>query len=133
MGEADLAEHRLTRAIIAAFYEVYNGLGPGFLESIYATALEYELRDRGHSVAREFNVRVMFKGRDIGHQRLDMVVDNTVVVELKSTPVLAPVARRQLHGYLKATSLEVGLLLHFGPEAKFYRSFAANPSRRASG
>jgi GxxExxY protein len=71
-------------------------------------------------------VRVMYKGEEIGHQRLDMIVDGVVVVEIKSTPALAPVARRQLFAYLRATNLEVGLLLHFGPDARFFRSLSLN-------
>lgn len=128
MGEADLAEHRRTRSIIGAFYEVYNTLGSGFLESLYATAMERELLARGHAVTRELAVRVMYKGEEPGHQRLDMVVDGAVVVEIKSTLALAPVARRQLHAYLHATSLQVGLLLHFGPEPGVVRAYVPNPA-----
>jgi GxxExxY protein len=72
-------------------------------------------------VARQVNVRVFYKGDDIGWQRLDMIVDDTLVIEAKSTTELSREARRQLYNYLKATRLEVGLLLHFGPEPKFYR------------
>ncbi|HVZ50263.1 MAG TPA: GxxExxY protein [Gemmatimonadaceae bacterium] len=128
MAEGNLVQHRVTRAIIGAFYEVYNHLGPGFLEAFYALAMERELRARGHSVVREVAVRVMYKGEELGRQRLDMIVDGVVVVEIKSTPSLAPVARRQLHAYLRATNLEVGLLLHFGPDPKFHRSLS--PTRQ---
>ena len=127
MGESDLARHALTKSIIRCFYEVYNGLGFGFLETHYATALERELRAAGHSVAREYAVRLFFKGEELGFHRLDLVVDEAVVIEIKSTPVLHPVARRQLYNYLRATNLEVGLLLHFGPEPRFMRIFV--PSR----
>lgn len=122
MGEDQLADHHRTRSIIAAFYEVYNTLGPGFLENLYATAMERELRERGHTVVRELSVRVMYKGELLGMQRLDMVVDHAVVIEIKSTPELPPIARRQLHAYLRATSFDVGLLLHFSAVPKVYRS-----------
>lgn len=122
MDERNLAEHACTRSIIGAFYEVYNELGFGFLESLYASALERELRARGHDVARELAVRVAYKGLELGTQRLDFVVDHSVVVEVKSTITLPPTARRQLYSYLRATNLTVGLLLHFGPEPRVYRS-----------
>ena len=124
MGENDLAHHELTRAIIGAFYDVHSTLGYGFLESLYSAALERDLRASGHHVSREHAVEVWYKGEPLGFQRLDLVVDAAVVVEVKATPVLHPVAKRQLHNYLQATNLEVGLLLHFGPEAKFLRVFA---------
>ena len=111
----------LTQSVIGAFYEVYNTLSHGYLESIYLAALERELLQRGHRVARELSVRVMYKGDEIGMQRLDMVVDDVLVVEAKSTRILHESASRQLYNYLHATSLEVGLLLHFGPQAQFFR------------
>ncbi len=107
--------------MIGGFYEVYNILGFGFLEHIHMGALEQELRARGHRVAREVWVTVFFKGLPIGKQRLDMVVDEKLAVEAKSTYDLRPGALRQLHNYLCATDLQVGLFLHFGPEPKFYR------------
>jgi len=131
MANATLLERELTRSIIGAFYEVYNTLGFGFLESVYAAALERELLARGHTVSREHAIRVIYKGEEIGFQR----VDAKVVVEIKSTPLLHPTAQRQLFNYLRATSLEVGLLLHFGPEPRFFRLISpagsANPPHPA--
>ncbi|MDA1081835.1 MAG: GxxExxY protein [Gemmatimonadetes bacterium] len=121
MAREELIERELTHSIIGAFYEVYNTLGFGFLESIYSAALERELRARGHVVAREFAIRVEYKGEEVGFQRVDLIVGGAVVFEVKSTPVLAPTAQRQLFNYLRGTSLRVGLLLHFGPEPRFYR------------
>jgi GxxExxY protein len=122
----ELIERELTHSVIGAFYEVYNALGYGFLESIYTTSLERELVVRGHAVSREHAVRVMYKGEHVGFQRLDMVVDGRLVVEIKSTPALAVAAERQLISYLRGTNLEVGLLLHFGPAPKFHRVVAPN-------
>ena len=116
-----LIEEKLTHSILGAFFEVYNELGYGFLEHLYVMALERELLARGHSVAREIGVQVTYKGEELGYQRLDMIVDGKVVVEAKSTHDLPESATRQLHNYLRATSLEVGILLHFGPEPKFFR------------
>jgi GxxExxY protein len=116
-----LIEEDLTRSVIGAFYAVHRALGFGFLEHVHAAALERELLHRGHRVGRELNVLVQYAGADIAHQRLDMVVDDKVVLEIKSTEHLHRDAKRQLYNYLRATKFEVGLLLHFGRSAKFYR------------
>ena len=116
-----LIEEALSHSVIGAFFEVYNTLGFGFLEEIYVRSLASELRKRGHSVRREVQVSVRYKGELIGFQRLDMIVDEKLVVETKSTYELHKAAPRQLFNYLRATGLEVGLLLHFGPKAKFHR------------
>jgi GxxExxY protein len=130
MKRPRLIHESITQSVIGAFYEVYNTLGFGFLEHIYILALERELRARGHLVRREVGVCVMYKGEELAYQRLDMIVDEKVVVEIKSTYELHRGARRQVYNYLRATSLEVGLLLHFGPEAKFYRSFQLNTGKQ---
>lgn len=116
-----LIEEGRTRSIIGAFYEVYNTLGFGFLEKVYQDALERELLARGHAVAREVQARVLYKGNEVARQRLDMVVDGRVIVEIKSALLLHPVAVRQLLSYLKATEYGVGLLFHFGPKPAFQR------------
>ncbi|MDP9202596.1 MAG: GxxExxY protein [Gemmatimonadota bacterium] len=121
MARGDLLEEALTRSVIGAFYEVYNHLGFGFLEHLYVTALERELLAREHDVTRELCVRVMYKGQELGAQRLDMIVDDKLVVETKSSSELHKSATRQLYNYLHATNLEVGLLLHFGPRPSFHR------------
>jgi len=122
----DLLEEQLTHSIIGAFYEVYNALGFGFLEQLYVSALERELLARGHRASRELSVNVMYKGALLGSQRLDLVVDDRVVIEAKSSELLPPFAPRQLYNYLHATNLEVGLLLHFGPKARFIRVVCSN-------
>lgn len=127
MARIAMLEQDITESIIGAFYTVYNELRFGFLESVYATALEELLSERGHVIAREATVPVCFRGKPITTQRLDMLVDNRVVVEIKSTEILHRSAHRQLLNYLRATALEVGLLLHFGPEPRFYRVVQSNP------
>lgn len=122
-----LIHERVTRSVIESFYEVYNGLGFGFLEHVYRSALCYELRLKGHDVAREFGTSVMYKGLEISRQRLDLVVDQKVVIETKAGYELHPGARRQLFNYLRATNLEVGLLLHCGPKPYFERVISTNP------
>ena len=90
-----LLERNTTSAIIGAFYEVYNGLGFGLLEQVYSLALEQELLERGHRVRREVMISIVYKGKTLTTHRLDMVVDEKVVVENKSTVVLPPFSRRQ--------------------------------------
>ena len=124
--EEGLRHEELTGAIAGAFFEVYNELGFGLFESAYAAALEIVLRGRGHRVRREVAVTIVFRGVPIARQKLDMVVDECVVVEIKSTMILPPSSRRQLLSYLKSTRLEVGLLLHFGPEPRFHRIISSN-------
>ena len=126
MARVQLIHEPLTRSVIGAFFEVYNALGFGFLEQVYVLAMERELVARGHQVTREVAVRVCYKGVALGTQRLDMIVDDVLILETKSTYDLHRAATRQLYNYLRATNLEVGLVLHFGPEPKFYRMICGN-------
>jgi GxxExxY protein len=126
----ELLEAERVHSIVGAFFRVFNYYGFGLNEAIYAGALEYELSDRGHRVVRELAVPVAYMGRHVAWQRLDMVVDNRVVVEIKATEVLSNAASRQLTSYLRATSFEVGVLLHFGPSPSFDR-FIDFPKRRS--
>ena len=130
MPKPILVHEALTRSVIGGFYAVYNELGYGLLEAGYRNALEAELESRGHSVAREVAFIVRYKGKPIALQRIDMIIDGKLVVEIKSTEKLAQSAHRQLLSYLKASELEVGLLLHFGPEAKFHRQVLSEHHRR---
>ncbi len=126
MAQAGLIHERLTHSVIGGFFEVYNTLGFGFLEHLYVMALERELLARGHRIGREVWVPVLYKGAELGRQRLDMIVDETLVIETKSTHDLPRAATRQLYNYLRATRLEVGLLLHVGPDPRFYRVLCRN-------
>jgi len=110
-----------TGAVIGAFYAVYNTLRYGFLESVYASALEIEFRERGINYIREMPLVVEYKGRAMGTYRADFFVNGKLVVEVKATNKLADTDRRQLLHYLRATNQEIGLLLHFGQKAEFHR------------
>ena len=121
MARGNLIEEALTRSIIGAFFETYNALGYGLLEHVCALALERELIARGHYVMREVGIQTMYKGQPLATQRNDLVVDERVIVEIKSTETLHGSANRQLYNYLRATNMELGLLLHFGPKARFWR------------
>lgn len=127
----ELLEAQRVHSIVGAFYAVYNYFGYGLSETVYAGALECELIDRGHDVVRELAVAVSYKGRHVAWQRLDMVIDQRVIVETEATEKLSPSAAPQLINYLRATNFEVGVLLHFGPRAKFYR-FIDFPKRPAT-
>ena len=132
MAQGFLAEERLTHSILGAFFAVYNELGYGFLEHLYVMALERELLARGHRVAREVGVLVRYKGEELGFQRIDLIVDNKVILEAKSTQELHKSATRQILNYLRATNLEVGILLHFGPEPQFFRLVNQKKNQRKS-
>ena len=116
-----LLQEGTTRTILRAFYDVFNRLGFGFLEAVYANALEIELRLHGRRVEREVPVRVWYRGIPIGEYRADLVVEGVILVEIRATRSLDPRARQQTLNYLRGTELQVGLLLHFGPKPHFER------------
>jgi GxxExxY protein len=111
----------LTEKIIAAYYNVYNALGYGFLEKVYENALCHELSAVGVSVVQQAPVKVEYKGRVVGNYVCDLLVSGKIVVELKSTKMLLPEHDAQLLNYLKATDNHVGLLLNFGPKPQVKR------------
>ena len=127
-----LLEEDVTREIIGAFYEVYNALGFGFLETIYKRALEIAMKKRELRVDREYPIRIFFDGQQIGFHRVDLLVDRRVIVEVKASHRLLDVDRRQVINYLTAMHLDVGLLLHFGPKADFKRILGGWNSRLAA-
>ena len=127
---SDLIEPELTGSIIGACYHVYNQLGYGFLEKIYAEALTRTLRRRGHMVEQEVRIPIYCDEGQVGLQKIDMVVDRKAVVENKSTYQLSDADHRQLRSYLTASEFQVGLLLHFGPEADFYRIVCTRSPKR---
>jgi GxxExxY protein len=106
-----------TRRVIGAAIEVHRALGPGFLESVYEEALAVELEIRGVAFRRQVPVELDYKGRRIGLARLDLLVEERLVVELKAADRLAPVHLAQVLSYLKATRLRHGLLLNFNVPA----------------
>ena len=104
----------LTRAIIGAAMEVHRTLGPGFVESVYGHALLHELILCGLSTTSELEVQIRYKGVIVGRHRLDLVVENQVIVELKAAHSIAEVHLSQALSYMKATSLAVCLIVNFG-------------------
>ena len=104
----------LSYTIRGALYDVYNALGPGFREATYKVAVLAELEGRGITVQCEYPIEIRYKGRPIDHYRLDMVVDDCVILELKAVDELHPRHHAQLLSYLKASGLHLGLLVNFG-------------------
>ena len=114
--------HRdLTSAIIGGFYDVHSELGSGFLESVYTNALAVVLTALNLRAERQVRFEVHFRGVSVGRYVADLIVESKVVVETKAARSLDPVHRAQLLNYLRASGLEVGLLLNFGPTAQFKR------------
>jgi GxxExxY protein len=120
--ESENVKHKaLTEDIIGAFYAVYNKLGYGFLEKVYENAMIIELASRDIPVVQQAPLRVLYDGKVIGEYFADLLVDGKVIVEIKAARNLALENGAQLLNYLKATEMEVGLLLNFGPEPKVKR------------
>ena len=105
----------LTQKIIGAALEVHKKLGPGFLENIYHNALKIALQKRGIRYESEKEYIIFFENREVGRHYIDLLVENSVVVELKAVAGLLPdIFTAQVISYLKASNLEIGLLLNFG-------------------
>ncbi len=116
----------LTEKVIQAFYTVYNRLGYGFSEKVYLNALALELVKLGLQVELQKQIEVYYDGQVVGEYFADMVVNGVVIVELKAVQRLLNEHEAQLLNYLKATRIEVGLLLNFGPKPDFKRKVYDN-------
>ena len=127
-----LLHEDLTERIIGAFYAVYTDLGYGFLESVYEVALFHTLGDMGLPVVRQAPIDVWFRSRRVGVFRADLVVADSVIIELKAVRDLGSSHEAQLLNALRATNIEVGLLVNFGPRPRFKRFVFANARKRAS-
>ncbi len=121
-----MLHNELTGVIIEAFYKVYNTLGYGFLEAVYQKSLAYELRQRGLHIEEQVPIRVYYEGQPVGDYYADVVVNGCVILELKTVENLGREHDAQLINYLRATDIEVGLLLKFGPKPDFKRKVFAN-------
>ena len=111
--EPDQKADELARAVIGAAIEVHRQLGPGFLESIYEEALCVEFENRQIPFERQKEISVSYKSRQIGVQRVDFLVGQSLIVELKAIEALADIHKAQVISYLKATHLSLGLLINF--------------------
>lgn len=116
----------LTDKIIQAFYLVYNNLGYGFLEKVYENAMVIELKKGNISVIPQSPIKVYYDEQIIGEYYADLLIENNVIVEIKAAKSIAPEHEAQLLNYLKATDVEVGLLLNFGPQPEIKRKVFDN-------
>ena len=124
--------HRdLTEKIIGAFYDVYNELGFGFLESVYHNAMLIALADLGLQVESEVKLLVHFRGHVVGEFDADIFVERKVVLELKAVDEFCSAHEAQTLNYLKASEIEVGLLLNFGPKPRIKRLAFSNERKRS--
>jgi GxxExxY protein len=123
---ADGKHADITGKVIGAFFKVYNALGYGFNEKVYENALAIELRRAGLKAVKQQEIVVYYEGENVGDYRTDIVVNDVVIVELKATRELAEEHEAQVLNYLKATTIEVGLLLNFGVKAEHKRKVYDN-------
>src|ERR1700733_946385 len=125
-----LKHREVTEKVIGVFYDVYNELGHGFLESVHEEALGIALVQSGLKVERQVPIAVWFRRRRIGDFRADMLIEGQVLLELKAARTIDQAHERQLLNYLRATDVEVGLLLNFGVRPEFRRLVYENERKK---
>ena len=121
-----LKHKELTDVIIKSFFKVYNTLGYGFLEKVYENALFIELRKQGYFVQKQKAIEVFYEEQVVGDYFADLIVSEKVILELKAAEGICEEHENQLVNYLKATDIEVGLLLNFGKAPEFKRKIFSN-------
>jgi GxxExxY protein len=124
--DSNYKHSELTDTVIGVFYEVYNELGFGFLESVYRDSLRHALLEKGLSVEQEVAVSVFFRGHNVGDFRADQVVNGTILLELKTAEQIVAAHESQVLNYLRSTALELGLILNFGPRPQLRRLLLDN-------
>jgi GxxExxY protein len=126
----DLLHGEITEKIIKAYYNVYNTLGYGFLEKVYENSMVIELRKMGMKVNSQYPITVFYESEIVGEYFADLIVNDIVVIELKASKSLLEEHECQLINYLKATKIELGLLLNFGKEAEYKRKVFMNKFKK---
>ena len=121
-----IKHQEITDKVIRIFYKIYGQLGYGFLEKVYENAMMIELKKEGLAATAQFPIKVSYEGEIVGEYFADILVDNKVIVEIKGAKSLASEHEAQLLNYLKATNVEVGLLLNFGPKPEVKRKLFDN-------
>jgi GxxExxY protein len=129
----NLVHSHLTGQIIKAFYKVYNELGYGFLEKVYENALILELRHSELKVEQQKSISVYYQSCVVGEYFADLIVEETVIIELKANESISEANISQLINYLKATKIEVGLLLNFGQKPDYKRKVFNNQRKSIKG
>ena len=127
----DLLHQEITDRIIKAFYNVYNELGYGFLEKVYANALFYELTSLGFDCKTQYPIDVYYQDKKVGQYFADFIVNDCVILELKAAESICEEHEYQLINYLKATNIEVGLLLNFGKKPSYKRKIFTNNKQKS--
>ena len=122
----DFKHSEITEIIIKSFYKVYNKLGYGFLEKVYQNALLIELRKKGLEATPNKKIKVFYKGENVGDYYADIIVNDTIILELKAADYIVEEFENQLLNYLKGTDCEIGLLLNFGKKPEFRRKIYEN-------
>lgn len=122
----DLLHKEISKPILGIFYDVYNQLGYGFLEKVYQNAMYFELIAQGYKVEAQKQIKVYFKNQLVGEFYADLLVEDTIIVELKACEHLINSHVAQLMNYLKSTEIEVGLVLNFGETPDFKRLVYTN-------
>ena len=129
--EKRFPKKEITDKIIKSFYKVYNTLGFGFLEKVYENAMVLELSKLGLMTVQQGPIHVYYENHIIGKFYTDLIVENSVIVEIKSAKKLLPEHDAQLLNYLKATEIEIGLLLNFGPHPEVKRRIFNNERKQS--
>ena len=125
-AEFEYLHKELTESVIKVFYKVYRKMGYGFIESVYQNAMFFALQDAGFSVEVQKDIEVFYEKHKVGYFRADIVVNDLLILELKAVSDLNEAHIRQLSNYLKATNMEVGLLLNFGESPQVRRWIYTN-------
>ncbi|HRH64343.1 MAG TPA: GxxExxY protein, partial [Bacteroidia bacterium] len=126
---SSLKHSDLTDKIIKAYYDVYNQLGYGFLEKVYENALLIELRKKGLFCVAQLPIEVFYEEQKVGQYFADILVEDSIILEIKAAESLVEEHEAQLINYLKATELEIGLLLNFGKKPEFKRKIFSNENK----
>jgi GxxExxY protein len=121
-----MLHENITEKIIGAYYKVYNTLGYGFLEKVYENAMVIELRKSGLNVSQQQNIKVYYDSSEVGDYFADILIENLVIIELKAAESLCEEHEAQLTNYLRATKIEIGLLLNFEKEPELKRKIFEN-------
>jgi GxxExxY protein len=122
----ELLHKELTDSILKVYFDVYNELGYGFLEKVYQNSMYLELKSRGFYVEAQKQIKVNYKGVEVGEYYADLIINERVILELKAAECIVEDFEYQLINYLKATNMEVGLLLNFGKKPEFRRKVFEN-------
>lgn len=128
---SEYLHQELSSNIISCFYKVYNTLGFGFLEKVYENALLIELTKSGLFVERQKPIKVHYEEKIVGEYFADIMVENKIILELKAAESLIEEHELQLINYLKATDIELGLLLNFGKKPEIRRKIFSNNQRKS--